>query len=182
MRKIETPLITEDLLKLYSNISRNVNVEKVIPYISMAESFFVEPIIGTALITDLRKCIANKQEDEEYEIPEHYQALLLKIAPCEALYVEYLAMRPLAYTVTEKGIVKQKSENSESIGESELGQMILDVKNKAEMAARLLKEYLCNCKDKYPLYRADESVVKEKSLIYNPIYLPKRGCGKCGCK
>lgn len=182
MKKIPTYLITEELLKLYSNISRNVDINKVVPYISMAEAFYIEPIIGTALITDLRQCISNKQSDPTYIIPENYEALLLKVAPVEALYVEFLATRPLAYSITEKGITKQKSENSESVNETELGQLILDTKNKAEMAAKQLKEYLCSCAEQYPLYRPEASSTPMASLIYNPIYFPKKGCGKCGCK
>lgn len=181
-RLIEQPLISEDLLKLYSNISRNVDITKIIPYILLAQKFYIESIIGTALYSDLQKEVAHQEADDTYTIPEDDQALLLKIAPTLALYTDYLSLRPLAYTITEKGITKQNSDNSSSIDSTELAQYLLDIKNKAEMSAKLLREYLDCCKDKYPLYKPEASETSQTSLVYEKtgIYFPCEQ-NKCKC-
>ena len=175
---IEQPLISEQLLKLYSNISRNVDIVKVLPYVILAQKFYIEPILGSPLYEDLQKQIS-KKEELGVEITPEYQGLLLKVAPVLALYVDYLSIRPLAYSITEKGITKQNSENSSSIDADELGQYMLDIKNKAEMAAKLLVDYLSKC-DLYPLYRPNCDIKTDTSLIIDrsSIYFPK----KCNCK
>ena len=50
----EVFLIDEELLKNYSNMSRNVGVDKVIPYINLAQPMYVEPVLGTALMEELQ--------------------------------------------------------------------------------------------------------------------------------
>lgn len=146
----ETLIISEELLKLYSPLSRNVDVDKIYPYLHLAQPFFIEPILGTALLQELQHQI------EEGEITEENKALILKTAPVLAYYGTYLAMRSLTYSITEKGMTKEKSENSESIGEKELGEYILSIKNQAEMYADVLIKYLCRCALSYPLWRPQE--------------------------
>lgn len=168
--KYETIIISEELLKLYSSISSNVDVEKVYPYILMAQQFYIEPILGTALYTDLQKEVAKKQENPDYIISSEYQALILKTAPALAQYIDYLSLRSLAYSQTEKGITKQKSENSESINRDELADYILDIKNRAELAAKLLRDYLDSCNE-YPLYKPE--IKTSYSSLISGIYFPK---------
>ena len=152
----ETLIISEELLKLYSPLSRNVDVDKIYPYLHLAQPFFIESILGTALLQELQHQI------EEGEITEENKALILKTAPVLAYYGTYLAMRSLTYSITEKGMTKEKSENSESISERELGEYVLSIKNQAEMYADVLIKYLCRCALSYPLWRPEEDCHCEK--------------------
>ena len=152
----ETLIISEELLKLYSPLSRNVDVDKIYPYLHLAQPFFIEPILGTALLQELQHQI------EEGEITEENKALILKTAPVLAYYGTYLAMRSLTYSITEKGMTKEKSENSESISEKELGEYVLSIKNQAEMYADVLIKYLCRCALSYPLWRPESDCHCEK--------------------
>lgn len=38
---IETMLISEELLKLYSPISKNVSVDKVLPFVYLAQNYYI---------------------------------------------------------------------------------------------------------------------------------------------
>ena len=152
----ETLIISEELLKLYSPLSRNVDVDKIYPYLHLAQPFFIEPILGTALLQELQHQI------EEGEITEENKALILKTAPVLAYYGTYLAMRSLTYSITEKGMTKEKSENSESISEKELGEYVLSIKNQAEMYADVLIKCLCRCALSYPLWRPESDCHCEK--------------------
>lgn len=181
----DTVIISEDLMKLHSGISKNLPIDKVFPFCILAQSYFIEPILGTPLLEELQAQI----EDDDLT-PEN-KALIIKIAPCLALYTEYLAMRSLAYSVTAKGITLEASDNSRSINEKELGELILDIQTRAEMAQELLIKYLCRCKDLYSLWRPEQPCIcakyeptdgDNKRQYNNQIYFPNKvkGCG-CGC-
>lgn len=179
-------LIDEDLLKMYSNITRNVGVDKVIPFLNLSQPFYIERILGTALMYELQLQIS------ENTLTELNKALILKIAPALALWTDYLAARSLTYTVTQKGITLEESENSRSINEKELAEFIHSIREQAEMATELLVQYLCTCSDNYPLWKPDNDCdcskyleentgsaeTEEKFLIYFPSGRPSR-CPKC---
>lgn len=181
----ETIIINQELLKLHSGLSKNLPIDKVFPFCILAQNFYIEPILGLPLLEELQ------QQIEDDDLTPENKALIIKVAPCLALYTEYLAIRSLAYSVTAKSITKEKSENSEPISEKELGELILDIKNRASMAEELLIKYLCRCKELYSLWRPDKPCLCDKfnptdgdnhRNFRNEIYFPnkvKDSC--CGC-
>ena len=180
----ETLLINEELLKLYSPISKNVGVDKIFPFLHLAQPFYIEPILGTGLLTELQGQI------ETDTLTENNKALIIKVAHPLSLWTNYLAMRSLAYSVTEKSITLEHSENSQPISEKELGQFILNIKNMAEMATDLLIKYLCRCQNLYPLWKPESECdcakyeQKEgsaKNKLHQLIYFPKKGRDINGC-
>ena len=178
-------IISEELLKLYSPISRNVDVDKVYPFLHLAQEFYLEDILGIALLEELQSQV------ESGEITEENKALLLKVAPVLANYACYLAMRSLTYSVTEKGITLEKSENSQTISEKELGEYILSIKNLCEMHKEVLIKYLCRCALTYPLWRPQSDECNCEKYIPTDgsadvdraftVYFPnkKKSCDKC---
>lgn len=180
----ETLIISEELLKLYTPLSKNVDVDKVYPYLHLAQPYYLQPILGDALLTELQSQIEND------ELTEENKALVVKCAPVIGYYATYLAMRSLAYSITEKGITLENSENSRSISEKELGEYILSIKQQAEMYAELLIKYLCRCSLLYPLWRPEEDCGCEKYNFTDGkadadkkfvIFFPneKHGCDGC---
>ena len=143
----ETIIISEELLKLYSPISKNVGVDRVYPFIHLAQPYYILPILGKPLMEELQHQV------EENTLTDENKALILKIAMPLAMWTSYLAVRGLGYSMTQKGVTKEKSENSEPINEKEMGEYILSLKNQAEMATELLIAYLCGCKELYPLWK-----------------------------
>ena len=178
-------IISEELLKLYSPLSRNVDVDKVYPFLHLAQEFYLEDILGIALLEELQSQV------ESGEITEENKALLLKVAPVLANYACYLAMRSLTYSVTEKGITLEKSENSQTISEKELGEYILSIKNLCEMHKEVLIKYLCRCALTYPLWRPQSDECNCEKYIPTDgsadvdraftVYFPnkKKSCDKC---
>lgn len=181
----DTYLISEELLKLHSPISRNVDVDKLVPFLTISQPYYIETILGDALVTEL------KNQIETNTLTEENKALVLKVAPALANWTAYLALRSLAYSITEKSITKEHSENSEALSERELGEMILYVKNLAEMSTELLIKYLCNCALTYPLWRSPTDCDcskyiptdgKSKQEKKYSIYFPSKenkGCEYC---
>lgn len=180
----ETLLINEELLKLYSPISKNVGVDKIFPFLHLAQPFYIEPILGTGLLTELQDQI------DTDTLTEDNKALILKIAMPLAFWTTYLATRSLGYSITQKGLTKERSENSEALNEKEMGQYLLNLKNQAEMATDLLIKYLCRCSDKYPLWKPNDECDcskyepkdgKAKNELKYLIYFPTKGAPDDGC-
>jgi len=183
---IETMLISEELLKLYSPISNNLSVNKVLPFIYLAQNYYINPVLGDALMEELQNQI------DKDELTDENKSLILKIAPALANYTTFLALRSLTYTVSEKGVVCESSDNSRTINKDELAPFIEDVKRQAEMSIDLLAKYLCKCSELYPLWRPLDANCcnkwKELTGTSNPIdkplvYFPRKvnKCGGCGC-
>lgn len=189
MKKLnEVYLINEELLKQFSNMSRNVGVDKILPYINLAQPFYITPILGEPLVEELQEQISTNT------LTELNKGLILKLAPALALWVDFLSARSLAYTITAKGITREHSENSESLSKEELGYYIGSIRESAEQATELLIKYLCKCRDNYPLWKPEKECqcskyIPEsegsaenhfKSVIYFPSGRPN-GCNKkCG--
>lgn len=185
MTQGEILLINEDNFKLYSQVSRNVGVDKCYPFLQLAQSFHIEPILGTALLEELQEQIADN------EITELNKALLIKIAPALAAFTDFIAARGLAYTITQKGITKEASENSSSLDEKELGYYIGGLREIADKQTEILIKYLCRCQDSYPLWRPEddclcskyaETTGSTKKEYMNVIYFPNKPHKGCGCK
>lgn len=183
----QIPLISSEMLQLYSDIARSVGTDKLFPYVTLAQPFYIEPVLGSPLTAELTLQISNGN------ITQPNQALLLKIAPVLALYTQYLGIRGLAYSIVEKGLVKLKSENSEPLSDKELAQFIFSTKENAEMAKELLIKYLCECQDQYPLWRPENDCGCDKYIkkpdegstsvdMETHIYFPKKSKNSCGCK
>ena len=145
-----TYIISEKLLKEYGNMSRNVGVDKVLPYLLLAQEYYFEPVLGVPLLTELKIQVSTDT------LTEANKALILKIAPALALYTDYLAVRSMAYQINEKGVTKSSSENSDSVNEKELSFLIHQYRENADMAMELLLRYLCRCRDQYPLFRPEK--------------------------
>ena len=183
-KKLNTTfLIDEELLKTYSVMSRNVGVDKIIPYITLAQEFYLEPILGLPLMTELQTQISTNT------LTDLNKGLILKIAPALALYTDFLAVRSLAYQVNEKGVTKSSSENSEPVNEKELAYLINQYRENADMALDLLVQYLCRCQENYPLWRPETDCdcakyLKEDNGTANPqkgylMYFPSGKRSKC---
>ncbi len=180
----ETIIISEELLKLYSPISKNVGVDRIFPFIHLAQPYYILPVLGKPLMEELQHQI------EEDSLTEENKALILKVAMPLAMWTSYLATRSLGYSMTQKGITKEKSENSESINEKEMGEYILSLKNQAEMSQEILIAYLCGCRDLYPLWKPSvecncskyEPNEGDNHRIYKDlIYFPTKKNNDCGC-
>lgn len=182
----ETLLIDEYNLKLWSPISKNVSVDKVFPYVSLAQEFYLSDVLGLPLKEELQQ-----QVEEDNLTPEN-KALMIKIFPVLGFWTSYLALRSIAYTSSQKSLVKEHSENSEALNDKEVSEYLLQLENNAQQFTEILIRYLCHCKDLYPLWRPSKPCLCDKyeigegknekdykSLIYFPNKV-RKSC--CGCK
>ena len=142
-------LITEDYFKTYSPIPDNYNIKELKPYFHVAEKLWIEPIIGTPLYEELL------DEVENDDVTPENATLLLNIYPLLAFAIVYESLPFVGYHLSQVGITKGKSENSDSVGISDVNYISTQLRNQCETMKSLLKKFLDEHADTYPLYYAD---------------------------
>lgn len=159
---MEVLLINEDLFKAYSPVKEDTIITDFVPYIGIAQKLYIEDILGRPLIEELQDQIKAATEDNGEITPDN-QALILKVAPPLSFYAVYQGLPFHWASILNKGVTIRESENSKGVDIKDIAQLRRWIKDDAEELGRDLIEYLCRCKDKYPLWQ------------------PGRGCG-CGEK
>lgn len=148
-------LITEEYLKAYSPIPNNFDWSDLRPFISIAESVHIVPIIGKALHKELLDQIVDN------EVTDINSTLLLKIYPLLSMAVVYEAAPFLTAHISAKGISKGKSDNADSIDFKELNDLQNHIKSELAVLKTQLKEWLDEHNDCYPLYPFEDCCCKK---------------------
>ena len=145
-------LITEEYFKTYSPIPDNYNIKEIKPYFHVAEKLWIEPIIGMPLYEEL---LAEVEKDEV--TPEN-ATLLLNIYPLLAFAITYESLPFVGYHLSQVGITKGKSEISEPVSINDVNYISTQLRNQCETMKKLLKKFLDENAEHYPLYYADNTV------------------------
>ena len=145
-------LITEEYFKTYSPISDNYNIKDIKPYFHVAEKLWIEPIIGTPLYEELLD-----EVEKNVVIPEN-ATLLLNIYPLLAFAIVYESLPFVGYHLSQVGITRGKSENSEPVSINDVNYISTQLRNQCETMKMLLKKFLDEHAEHYPLYYADNTV------------------------
>lgn len=147
----DTTYLTEDKLKEMTVITKNVSDEYLTPFIETSEEMHVVPILGTALDTQL------KSEIEQGSISGSNETLWVNyINPMSAWYTFYEASPFLSIKAFNKGLVKQTSDNSDSIDRDELRDYRQSILDKAVFYRNRLIDYLTENRTTYPLWRSND--------------------------
>ena len=145
-------LITEDYFKAYSPIPDNYNIKEIKPYFHVAEKLWIEPIIGMPLYEELL------DEVEKDEVSPENATLLLNIYPLLAFAITYESLPFVGYHLSQVGITKGKSEISEPVSINDVNYISTQLRNQCETMKKLLKKFLDENAEHYPLYYADNTV------------------------
>ena len=145
-------LITEEYFKTYSPISDNYNIKDIKPYFHVAEKLWIEPIIGTPLYEELL------DEVEKDEVTPEHATLLLNIYPLLSFAIVYESLPFVSYHLSQVGITKGKSENSDSVSIKDVNYISTQLRNQCETMKMLLKKFLDEHAEHYPLYYAADNV------------------------
>lgn len=165
----EKVLINSEYLKEYSPIPLNYNLDEVRPYIKVSELLYIVPILGEPLYEELIEQVATSAVTPENS------TLLLEIYPALAIGVCYEALPFLWSHVSEIGVTKGHSDNSDSIDLKDLNYVSQHLK--AQLQARLgnLETFLKSHYESYPLYVViDDCCIDKTRITFNQLYSPKR--------
>lgn len=165
-------LINEELFKLHSPITGNTDLTEFVPYLSIAQELYIAPILGESLMSELKLQIS------ENSLTEANGDLMVKIAPALSFFAIYQGLPFHWATIVNKGITIRESENSKGIDIKDVAQLRRWIRDDAEIFVNLLADFLCSCKENYPLWKPDKdycsSCGQQSTHFDSGFYFPKK--------
>jgi hypothetical protein len=158
---MDITLITVDDIKEVTSIPKTIDYALLEPYITVAEGFFVYPVLGEALTSEIQAQLTGNTLSALNNI-----LLLQYIRPLSA-YASWHTYLPFgAYKSVQVGEVKQSSNKSESLSMEELAFKRQAIKDTISFYEKRLREYLEKNKFLYPLYRSSCTTSNYTGSIY----------------
>ena len=153
----------KDLVK-FSSVNGNVDTDKFIQYIKIAQDIHIQNYIGTDLYNKIQAYIEGSSLAGNYLalVNDHIKPMLIHWA-----MVEYLPFA--AYTVANKGIYKHSSENSENVSKEEVDFLIEKERNTAQYYTDRFVDYMSfNASSKFPEYytNSNDDVYPDKDASF----------------
>lgn len=142
---IQNTIINEKWLKEFSPIPLNYNMKELHNYIKLAETIWVEPIIGHTLYENLLQEVADNDLSEA-----NSTALVEAIYPYLAFAVAYEALPMVWAHISEVGITKGKSDNSDSLELKDMTYVQQHLRTQVEARKDYCKKWLCEHYEYYP--------------------------------
>lgn len=159
----EALLVTRKDIVKFTAMSGNVDTDKFIQYIKIAQDKHIENYLGTDLIDKIKQHIIDD------DLAGNYLTLVNEwIKPCLIHWamVEYLPFA--AYSIANKGVFKHTSENAENASRDEVDYLLEKERNTAQYYTDRLIEHLSfNASSKYPEYYTNnnEDVNPDKDIF-----------------
>lgn len=144
--------ISRDDLVRYTPISGNLDFDRVVQYIEIAQDIHVHELLGTNLYESLQAYVIEKETSRPV-INDGYEELLVKyIKPTLAQYalLEFLPFSQ--FSINNKGVFKHTSEASETLSRADINMMTEATRDTANHYASRMIEYLRNYPNSFPEY------------------------------
>tara|TARA_R110000822_G_scaffold37245_3_gene104435 strand:- start:5264 stop:5764 length:501 start_codon:yes stop_codon:yes gene_type:complete len=144
--------ITPTDLKRNSLVDGNVDTDKFIQFIKIAQQIHIQNYLGTALYDRISADIIAGTLVDPYLnlVNEYIKDMLIHFA-----MVDYLPFA--AYQVANGGVFKHISENSESVTKNEVDTLIDKHRNFAQFYTRRFIDYMCFNNNLFPEYNANQN-------------------------
>lgn len=148
--KKQPTLINAEYLKAYSMFPKNYDLTDIQNFLPISEQIHIMPIIGTALYEELLEQVSeNKLTDEN-------STLLLEIYKVLGIAVLYESLPFVWSHISQVGITKGKSDNSDSIENKDIAYLNTHIKAQLDYAKQYLKNWLDTYAINFPLYKKEE--------------------------
>lgn len=148
--------ITSEDLKRYSVLSGNVDVNKFMQYVEIAQDIHIQNYLGTDLYEKLQSLIINGTLDDVSNAK--YKTLLVThIKPMHIQWSLVEFMPFAAYTVANGGVYKHTSETSQSVDKNEIDFIIEKQRNTAQFYTRRFLDFMCFNSATYPEYNSNSN-------------------------
>ena len=153
----------KDLVK-FTAMNGNVDTDSFIQYVKIAQDIHVQNYIGTDLYNKIQADIIGSSLTGDYLslVTDYIKPMLIHWA-----MVEYLPFA--AYTVSNKGVYKHSSENSENVSKDEVDFLIEKERNTAQYYTEGFISYMTfNASTKFPEYytNSNEDVYPDKDANF----------------
>lgn len=139
-------IINQTYIKKYSPIPLNYNLAEVMNYVGVAEKIWVKPLIGYELFDEIEEQVKNN------EVSEENSTLLTEGGLWQylAFATVFEALPTLWAHISEVGITKGKSDNSDSLDLKDMTYMTQHLRNQVEVLKDQLKKWICEHAAYYP--------------------------------
>ncbi len=136
-----------DLVK-NSIVDGNVDTDKFIQFIKIAQEIHIQNYLGSKLYDKISNDIINNTLSGDYlELVKKYiQPMLIHYA-----MVEFLPF--CAYQIKNGGIFKHNSENAETISKNEVDLLVQKERDFAEYYTRRFVDFMCYEHSRFPEYK-----------------------------
>lgn len=163
--KKQPTLINAEYLKQYSLFPKNYDLTDIQNFIPVAEQIHILPILGVALYEELLEQVS------ENKLTDKNSTLLLEVYKLEGIAVLYESLPFVWAHVSQVGITKGKSDNSDSIENKDIAYLNTHIKAQLDYAKSYLRDWLNTYAINFPLYKQEDeccSTMDSSNLdIYN---------------
>lgn len=161
--KRQPTLINAEYLKAYSMFPANYDLTDIENFIPIAEQIHIVPILGIALYDELIDQVTNNNLTQENS------TLLLEVYKVEGIAVLFESLPFVWAHVSQVGITKGKSDNSDSVENKDMTYISTHIKSQLDYAKQYLVDWLDEYSVNFPLYKKEETIdIKNDKLdIYS---------------
>lgn len=142
---LQNTIINEKWLKEFSPIPLNYNMKELHNYVKLAEAIWLVPIIGNDFYEELLEQVEDNNLSEE-----NSTALVEAIWPYLGFAVAYEALPILWAHISEVGITKGKSDNSDSLDLKDMTYVSQHLRTQVEARKDYCKKWLCEHYESFP--------------------------------
>ena len=161
----EAILITRKDVVKFTAMNGNVDTDRFIQYIKIAQDVHVQNYLGTDLLESIQaKIIAGTLTGDYLSLVTSYVKPLL----CHWAMVEYLPFA--AYTIANKGVYKHSSENAENVSKEEVDFLVEKERTTAQYYTDRFIDYMSfNASSKFPEYYSNnnEDIFPDKDANFS---------------
>ena len=159
-------------LKKKSILSGNVDPDKIIQFVEVAQDTHIQNYLGGKLYHKMQTLILDNTISDAGNAD--YKTLLNEyIKPMLIWFTQSDYMPFAAYQVSNGGVFKHRSENSDSITTEELNILVRRATETAEFYTRRFMDYMDHNSHLYPEYleSSNEDMHPDKDVNFGGIYL-----------
>jgi hypothetical protein len=146
----EALFITRNDIVKFTALNGNVDVDKFIQFVKIAQDIHIQNYLGSKLFEKLQADIIANTLTGNYEslVETYVKPMLIHWG-----MVEYLPFA--AYTIANKGVYKHSSENSENVDKNEVDYLLEKERSIAQHYTERFISYMSFNNDIFPEYRAN---------------------------
>ena len=157
-------ITSEDLVR-NTALGGNVDTDKFVQFIKIAQQIHIQNFLGTQLYNKISADILASTLTGDYLdlVNDYVQPMLIHFA-----MVEYLPWA--AYTIANKGVYKHSSENAQNVDKEEVDFLVGNEQKIADYYSRRFLDYMSfNAASKFPEYytNSNDDVLPEKDSYFS---------------
>ena len=159
-------------IKKKSIISGNVDPDKIVQFVEVAQDTHIQNYLGGKLYKKLQQLIVDGELDDAGN--SDYKTLVdTYIKPMLIWYTQADYMPFAAFSIGNGGVYKHRSENSDNVSMDELNMLAARALETAEFYTRRFMDYMDHNSTLYPEYTstANEDMNPDRDVNFGGIYL-----------